>query len=48
MQDKWEKAKMKNKGTKDLKFIHEKFLNKIHQRFGVLYLSDLFTVDVED
>ena len=50
MQEMWEKAEKKSKGisSKDSKFIHEQFMMKLHNRFGVLYLRDLFTVDVED
>ena len=50
MQEMWEKAEKKGKGTsgKDAKFIHNSLMNKIHNRFSVLYLQDLFTVDVDD
>ena len=44
----WEKAEKKGMGIKDQKFAHEQFMSKIHQRFGILYLRDLFTVDVDD
>ena len=50
MQEMWEKAEKKSKGisSKDSKFIYNQLMMKIQNRFGVLYLRDLFTVDVED